>query len=339
MATGDLLLEETADETVDSASLRRLHQNLLRDGHHTESRKEELVAILGGMDKVLQFHIDQGQLSTDQMEQIHTVLTSVDSQPPSLSAAPTASTVTFNEKNTFLLHLLDAHRADLLLQILYHRVTTLCAFVLMTVHAICVALQYIGNAEQSFGTSWYTPMALTANCLLVLYFPLILLSVNRRAMKLSMKTFEFWFKFVYALRLLVSNTIYIAHDGLHDTGVGFAGTFSRFVLIVLVTVLYSSMDGLHVSSRIKTALGVAFVSYISVFAFYYTTDADPYLMRVVGFEVDLVDLIASSNRVLSLFILKQALLYSWKADQATVISTQVNIQWIDTEKYQEIIEL
>merc|ERR1712154_101018 len=91
-------------------------------------------------------------------------------------------------------------------------------------------------------------------------------------------------------------------DDYHENdAVIFADVQSRLVLVVVVTVLYSSMDGLKVSSRIKTALGVAFASYVSVFAWYYTLspEADECLVSVVGVDVDMQDFVTSSNRVLS----------------------------------------
>merc|ERR1712242_50163 len=100
------------------------------------------------------------------------------------------------------------------------------------------------------------------------------------------------------------------------------------------------MDGLRVSHRIKSTFGILFAVYGSVYALCETFLAEPYYLEIGGLTLDMLDIIASSNRVLGIFLWKQAILSSWKPDEAQTISSAVKIEWVTQDQsIPEMIDL
>ena len=333
MATNIPLLKEPGH--TDDSDLRNI---ILSAPRNLELHQNELISALGGMDGILIHYIDNGLLDTQQLESIKSVLVGQSSPGNQHSdtmdrmvsqSLPTYGTIVLNEDNTILHQMFSVERAECIIKYLYHRFTISIALIYSVVHAVISAYEWLAGGHKSmvqhvgalFATIFICDVLLIAHC------ALITLSGNRKAFFLCVKSFEFWIKLLYAVQVMVASSIYVIFD--KHLGVwAYIGRTGRYLLVVAVTVLYSTVDGLPLDSTIKTAFGIVFACYVSVYAVYETFLGHSFFFEFAGMTVDILDIMASSNRVLSIFLWKQAILSTLKQGKAQIISTWINIEWI-----------
>ena len=73
-------------------------------------------------------------------------------------------------------------------------------------------------------------------------------------------------------------------------------------------------------------MGIAFASYVTVFAIFY-------------FSISVIDLIACSLRILSIFLWKQAILSIVRSNKANIISKRSKIKWVKDDNITQVIHL
>lgn len=329
MATSTPLLNGSSND--DTQSRMSLMRNTISNSvDKLQRNRDQLVAVLGGMDGILLHYIDADVLTEQQLESIHSILLS----PPVVYSVsqplPTYGTIVLDETNTFLHHIFSVQSAECLIKWIYHRFTIVIAFIYCVLHVIIGAYIWIGN-HHSLSNGFLFALFLF-DFISSTYFILLILSGNRKAFRFCMKSFEFWIKILYAFRMMIASTTYVILKNQTSVWGVLDRLFGRYLLIMVATVLYSSMDGLRLRPRIKTAFGGTLASFVTIYAVYETLLAEPYHVQIGSFTIDLLDIMARSNRVLSVFLWKQAILSTWKQGKAQMISTWVNIEWVTNQK-------
>eukprot|EP01083_Nonionella_stella_P141775 437469_1 len=344
MATETLLPGSTTDDIIiiDTNYVSELHSDLINTGKSCGDERQ-LVQVLGGIDEILQHYLQQQLLNPTQLQSIHSILTANTTNActtvnamESLSVdmdgvdhhLPIFGTIVLNTKNTFLHQLCSAHQAEQILNILYHKLTVSSVVITLLYHNICVAIEYFSTIPW-FDSVGYLVSELMADVIAVSYIICIMLSVNKTAIKFTLSTFEFWLKFLTAIVLGTCTYLYDALDP--DVSV-LQKLVHRacFTEVWVAVTLYSVMDGLNIKPGIKAILAIGFACYISVFALYYTLfeQTDQMITLWDGCAISLLHMIASTNRILSIFLWRQAILFIWKKDKATIISTWIDIKWV-----------
>ena len=303
MATDSLLLNSVAyNDIIDAQCVLNQHSQLLTSGCNIERDQEKIISAMGGIDTILQHYLQNRLLDSIQLRSIHSILKENKSKTSSLQDLPIYGTITLDTKNTFLHQIFNYQTAENIINFVYHRYVATFLFICIAYHSISVGIEYIHDRSSWFRSPGYQYPVFCIDTMAISYFILVILSVNRKAFKFSIKSFEFWLKLYYAVGLLISSYLYIIYEK-HMTGKELLLHGARYVQVITVIIVYSLMDGINISSWIKAALGVAFAVYISVFAIYYTfLESAGYELELFGSSISLVDFIASSNRVLSIFL-------------------------------------
>ena len=330
------LLEEvdyTEKEIIDAEYILNRHSRLLSEGLDEDTAKKILFA-LGGADGILKFYLENKFLETDKLETIHSILwVSQINADNGTDETVTTGSIELHPKNTFIHQIFEYETAEKIINFLYHRYVAIFVFICILYHSINVAIEYIWASTDNayFSSLAYHIPIVTIDTISITYFIAIILSINIKAFILSIKTFEYWFKFWYSIQLLISTIVYIVYTKYNNWYLMYR--IIGCCQVIVVTVLYSLMDGINISSRMKGGFGIAFALYISVFAIYYTiVETSDFDINFMGSDVSLLDIVASTNRILSIFLWKQAILYIWKKNKATIINMDVDIKWKDSKQ-------
>ena len=336
MATDLPLLQNTDDtDTIDAKCILTEHSETLNIGLNDRNTEQMIISALGGTDAILKYYLENNILDTQQLKIVDSILRECELKSNSSTTdLPIYGTIVLNTSNTFWHKICKFETAEKIITFLYHKVVATIVSILLFFHSICVAIENAPNSKSKpymFTTAAYHGPITVIDFMAIIYAISIILSSNIKAFKFSTKTFEFWFKLFYAVGSMISSLLYITMG----KGIGGFEIFLhtlRYIQVLVIVILYSLMDGINIASWIKGGIGICFAIYISVYALYYTlTETIEYGVSIQSLDItiSMLDIVASTNRVLSIFLWKQTILYLWKHDKATIINTWIDIKWID----------
>ena len=344
MATSVPLLSGSNDiEMIDIDLVTRMHSKHIKLANkHSAEMREQLIAALGGIDCIIENYVMHNIIDQEQLNLIHSILSKKELSNSDIDLnhnPPIYGTIILNSKETFLHNIFSATTTDKIINLLYHKfIATFLGFCLLF-HAICVFLRFIVIVEWFDSFIYRIPFSIF-NLTAFFYLSLIVLTVNRRAFSLCVKSFEFWIKIYYAMQFTLASFV-IDFQDVNFTASDRFTHLCYYLQIILVVLVFSLMDGLNIAVWKKSSMAVGFALLISVFAVFDTiTDDFDYALDIDGipFSIPLTDLITSSNQILAIFLWKQSIMLVWKRNKATIISTWINIKWInDNEKVSEVI--
>eukprot|EP01083_Nonionella_stella_P088380 246291_1 len=230
--------------------------------------------------------------------------------------------------DTFLHSIFGKINGTKIKQIMDHQLTLIAVVIL---GVVLVVLWFIfGNNSLLFNIYHIT----------VLCFPLIPwlvfkhLLFNKVAFRLCLQAFDFWVKVGYGLIWSISS-VYVFHDGWMGNIIQ-KGIESIDVMFVVLTISYiSCFDAVHSITRKKLIISVFQAVSYSIFAVgsqFFSNDADDHKIMIQlanGVNViSLQSLIASSSRILAIFMWKSSY-KAWKSKgRAVAISISPKITWI-----------
>eukprot|EP01083_Nonionella_stella_P068300 181260_1 len=345
--------------SINKETVFEIHEQQLMNGEDNVDNTSNLVHILGGIDCILRdyltkpnlilstqqlHHITQTLTTPNEYQQQHkptslTMVTDVthttqhnNSNPPPIEHTHLHHMYTFDVNNTFL-HLLcgqtTAKRIKKALRNIYIQ-TAICLNLL-----IYFALDFIfpGFIAPIFG------IAVTCG-LWIPYGICWVLSSNRKAFYLILKSFEFWYKSVYSVIFGVLIVIYLwrlnASRGALSSKLYLAlNALIRLIWVPILTVGVSTFDAVKVSKKWKCmfSICIALISTFDavVYQFVENTD-DDYVIDIesTGHSVSFQSMLASASRGLSIFFWKQAIFVLLRTRKAITIHNTPVIQWIDT---------
>eukprot|EP01084_Bolivina_argentea_P024312 45311_1 len=181
-------------------------------------------------------------------------------------------------------------------------------------------------------------------CLSLFWVPWLILKhllFNKRAFKLCIKTFDYWIKVGYGI-------IYGIAIVFHQTPPvnGFTLVHIRKCINIIFTVLVisyiSSFDAVNTSKKKKLSISVSVALLCSFLAMYcqlFDPEEFDYKIRIQVSEsthiISIQSIMASSMRIIALFIWKQAINTYCRKGKAVLLSTAVKIVWIDSNSNKE----
>eukprot|EP01084_Bolivina_argentea_P249624 417975_1 len=345
-------MEESIELTLNTNGtferLQEAHDSMLKLGHNNDNISDELIQIMGGIDNILSHYLSNKNsdlLNKSQIQLIHQSL-SVNIQqyqsnePKSESNIPTETDKTytsdgvkftkqslfteiFEPHNTVLNHLFGSNIGPKIQQVIYHKIAKTISAV-MLLYAI---LSVFVSIPEPFGTIF----AYIGIIYFILWLIPFIMTVNRTALYLISRSFEFWFKIFYAV-FLCALKIIAERNRTKDTW------FDTYILLsideLLVIALFSITDGLQWSLKSKFIIGVIIAIYYSLCAFFgefFWTERDDTIIEISDtISVQLRSMIASAYRVLAIFIWKQTISSVWKKRRATIIKYSPYIKWVST---------
>eukprot|EP01083_Nonionella_stella_P302272 1041494_1 len=176
------------------------------------------------------------------------------------------------------------------------------------------------------------------HCWLIMW----LLSANKTAVRLVIRTFEFWLKFVSAIVFISLRFITTYVYGA--TSIGTRGHELRMITDVIVmmdillgVVILSLFDALHISRVPKICFSLMFIFAATVTVIYqnylYYFNGEESVVSVTdNVSVSLISIQINALEVLLLFYLKQVILTICRKDQCVLIKYSPYIEWIDSNQ-------
>ena len=181
-------------------SARSLHQALLAEGRDTHVMALQLVQAMGGIDYILSDYLSQTDLLNEhQFLEIKELLSN--HQKDVESSRQKAPVLMFEPDNNFSNAWFGSNIGPKVNQILFHKITMTVACLLLSTVFFETLLPYqrvINSLE------------IVRDSSLFIWTSLLMLSANRKATKLLLRVFEYWFKICYVLMTAIASIIVVS---------------------------------------------------------------------------------------------------------------------------------
>eukprot|EP01083_Nonionella_stella_P147484 465425_1 len=286
----------------------------------------QLVEVIGGMNVILNHCLSSDNpyhLSSDQLTEINQILTSSQTPKTKTNLEPTILNLDVNDN--FLYHLFGDSKVIKFFKSKCYIIPSIIIF--LTVF-FCGFVLRLPNLSYS--------IFLVSYIMILPALLITLLSINKTVMYQVVKLFTFWFKLFYCARYISCYFWYGRR--LHAQNV----SYTLWSVYTIVIFIYLFIDGIYVQSKRK----YAWARYILIpFACWMVFMSTAYTIReftvhdsartvyICGiYQLDLVSWMANSSRVLTLFVMKQAVYFAWKPQHAVLLRDDIRINWISFPK-------
>lgn len=333
----------TASTSLDH--LKDIHSEALSNNRNNDSIALELIEILGGIDNVLSHYFSTADsLNDDQIERLLTTLNNHNTSEigPKLGN---------EEKQEYVYNISIEHSV---LQWLCPKLNIVRILSFMFNPYVIITLTISGLF---WGVLYFTSLrTLTWSLILqsvflvfiTCYFIVVALTANVKITKLIFKTFEFWLKVYYVLSGTILAVIYRYHAG-DDYHVSFTyardysyqsvGYAALRIVLVVIVITVSLLDAIPpISKRVNAAALITCAIFISIGALYWSSlkvDNDVINIKMFGgnFNFAMVERVASSYRILALFLWKSVFFYLYKRKYAVFVKSpyKTRVKWTGIE--------
>ena len=232
----------------------------------------------------------------------------------------------FGKRETFLYFLFETTIAYKITRILWNRcVIAMFSIITIAWYFPAVLFRSIYTLEAFFIVEiiYFT--------MLGIYFMFMILSSHRVIFGKILRRFDFWIKLYYCIKIIVLSWIYYPSVELYpEREYGFF-LFARIV-VTLVIIYFSSIDGFDVSWKTILALGVGLSTVFTADSLRWTFDGRPDTRLNIynNISVSLVAEIASATRILAVFLWKQVFQIAMKRGRECIlIRIYPKIQWVE----------
>ena len=312
----------------------------------------EIVATLGGIDKILNDFVrisreyDSAELlNSNQMQHISDLISNERTATAEGTEQEQSHTIwdrmyamaklkndTFHLSHSdTILHSIisNPHYADRLTTFLYSKYPVIA----MMLTLMPLIIMFIVDASILYRT-WFVVAVMTVQIPVMMYLVLLTLSCNKAVLLLVMSGFDFWIKIGYGMMAAVLFMLYFRKaTDYSETQIIFMDIGS--VALILVIVMLSFIEGYAV--KWSTSFVVGFIMSLNMSRAAVLLTLSPEQMGMgnnlnlelfAGYRFDVLDLLASALRVLSLFFWKQTLMTAYtRGDWCICIYLTPQIKW------------
>lgn len=319
--------------------VREVHQQQLELGGTNDTRVNQFVKILGGMDKILNDYLsvhDHCTLTQLQLQDIHTLLASASSEPIEKNMDQSVEIGSDDCQIILKLETVNSHVVSSFgLDSARNILKVLNSWVPTALHVMCMmlCLTLVFFVPQKYPISM---ILVLCTCMLV-WIPFAIIwwmGVNKRALKLILHSFEFWLKLGYALLFAIFSAIYLKI--MFDWHVFIAVAMS--IKAILIISYVSSFDGVNKSRFIKIFCSFIAAAMFTILSFAYEFYMEDYTLNIKLFDdsswdysVSVTDKLSDSARVLAIFLWKQTVITYWRPNRCILIKKTPYIHWDSTK--------
>eukprot|EP01084_Bolivina_argentea_P047146 86856_1 len=347
MQSLQLIPLSTQHQSIDE--LKSLHESMLFDGYNNRNKEHEIIEIIGGIDKVLSHYLSSlcskqnSLINESQIQLIHKTLSNnysdlkqkikpnqniqISSHNNFQEQKLHRSTITLDPYDNYLNHTFGSNIGPKLHQIIYHKIILSMIF-LVPIYFVIFNYLYNMPIFMSYSVVVFT----------LIWEILIILSVNRHAFCLVLRSFEYWIKMYYAFVLGLAGIIYVIK--LEAKAHILLLTLLRDIAVLLSVMIFSIMDGLNWPRKSKIIISIIFSLAFSIatfFLIFFLQDNDISINITNFISIGLVSMMANSMKISFIFILKQTIKFSLKKDKATIINYSPYIFWISTHSSYQLM--
>eukprot|EP01083_Nonionella_stella_P072424 195325_1 len=335
------------EQTVTKELLESVHRRQLVNGKTNNDHQEAIIKALGGIDDILQHLLrsnvilDQPQLNslhriiinTAHKNQRETTINAL-SQPQEFedNKYHQTYTYTFKEEDSLLFSIFGQENANKILHALNGKIVKSILVLLLGVWLVLGLLTLYGLSWDVYFIYWSFLAVLSSSYILVW-----ILYLNKEAMKLVLKQFEFWFKIFYLIQYLIANAILSSYYG--DPPYLTCTYFIFFAALLFIVMIFDAINTKKSNKLMISSVAVAVFAWRALDLMYNAFYGDPY-----GFEkatsvtihlpyfddkatISIVDICSNSAQILAIFLFKQLISTIRKPNQALVIKTRPFIEY------------
>ena len=331
---------------VSADTVQQKHLDLLNNGFVTENKSTDLITVLGGMDNILKHYLsnaDELGLDTIKLQQIDNILDSI--KTPKVAQLQTSletPILALSRKNTFIHKWFKESTADKINNIITGKIGLwflgILSLVALTNSGLSQAYIWFGSGATRLEMLEITDILATFLIILgIIYYILILLCMNKTATKMIITSFEFWFKLSYYVRYVIFDQIFY-YRFIGKSIFNIFDVTSNHIAFLLFMLIYSFIDALCLPIKIRNivliigALVWTLPAISSTYMDLHLHNDQRYLKLWNGkFTIDLVYWIATSWRIVSIFVWRQTVLSFMYRNKniATLIANSIVIKWVE----------
>ena len=346
----ELVKSETAETRGhDQHSALDDFSNMLADANLDE-HAIEIMKTLGGIDQILNEYVricrnyeNEELLNSEQIQHISDLMsnartTTAQKQEQSHTIWDRMYSMAKLKDDTFhlshsdtILHSMisNQHHADRLTAFLFSKYPVMA----LVIFVMPIAIVYFVDSSMWYH-KWYVIMVVIVQIPVITYFVLLILSCNKPVFFLVISGFDFWIKMGYGVMAAVLFMIYFRKaTDYSETQIIFTDIGSS--TLILMIVMLSLMEGYAIKWSTAFALGFIVSLTITYNAIMYTLSPDQIglendmeIQLFAGFRFDVLELLGSALRVLSLFFWKQTLMTAYtRGDWCICIYLTPRIKW------------
>eukprot|EP01083_Nonionella_stella_P201204 736179_1 len=285
----------------------------------------QLVQVIGGINVILNHCLSSDNpynLSSDQLTQINQILTSSQTSKTKTNLEPTILNLDIN--NNVLYQLFGDSKVIQFFKSKCYVIPSIIIFLTMFFCGFVFRLLNVRLPYSIFLVSYISILPVLI---------ITLLSINKTVMYQVVKLFTFWFKLFYCARYISCYFWYGRR--LHAQNV----SYTLWSVYTIVIFIYLFIDGIYVQSKRKYAWAryilIPFACWMVFMSIWSTMqelstvyDSARTVYIFENYQLDLVSWIANARRVLTLFVMKQAVYFAWKPQRAVLLRDDVRINWL-----------
>lgn len=303
---------------------------------------DEIVRALGGIDKMLNEYIritrkyeNEELLSGSEMQKIADIISAVPAAPAETiydklyeKAGLRDNTFHLSSSDTVWHSIFTEHTADRILAALFSKYT-------IAIVTTAFIVWFVGGSL-IVDPLLRTMTTLTMQSILVVFLVSTILSCNIASLLLILTTFDFWMKVGYSITLAITLCIlltmrrwaWVDQEGVLVTA------YITTVINILLIINLALIEGFHGNWKVSFIFGLIVSLSYSFAAILVTFDVFDLEAQELdlwfGFTINLIELLGSCYRVLSLFLWKQTLMAAYtRGEECISIYMSPYIKWTD----------
>ena len=330
------------------SSLNESHQNYVSNyGASSKEQQNEIVAALGGFDRILNIILESNAILNDkQLQNLYDIL----SNPQKFSQHKNninkiiknknmiedrgyGQTITLNffNKDVLLYSIFHKHTASKIINILNCSIMkftiTICIFMIGIISMLSSFTQESNITQRSLQIIRESQGIIsTFKFLLSIYLFGIFLLANKEAMKLILKEFVFYFKMLYLIIYIVSISIaryYIEGYVIHHifTSAAFQSAFLILTMLIDAYVEYGQKSKIAVSTIALATFSNNALYYIqaSLQGIELNISIFPKNVELESITFNIVTMAINSSQILAIFSLQQLISSIFSPNKGTLI--------------------
>eukprot|EP01083_Nonionella_stella_P091405 255559_1 len=171
--------------------------------------------------------------------------------------------------------------------------------------------------------------------ILIPFWSLYILNVNRNAFKRIISSFDFWVKLIYVIMTAITRCInkyyFDEFDAKYPILSGIA-LFLYWLDLIIMCAAVSLFDGYKINHKFKIIVpamaGLYSLVYSLVMQFLSYSEGDKSIIHIYGpIAVSINSFYITATRNVAIFLLRQSVLSHWRANKAVTITVHPDVKW------------
>ena len=310
-------------------SVNKNHERFMENGGTIDPH--QLITILGGADAILHHYLSSdnlSQLSIKQLHQINDALTLKSETNKWTDKDYTSPIIQLSPENTIIHQKLGVRIGNKFRNIIFNQ-WLWCFIILMAVIFIMLRILNAFSVIAGYSSIAYFIYNTIIYIICIIMCLSVLLLTNKKTIGYILQTFEFYLKFICAIRYWIFATMYDRKYVESITKYSTNNYIMYHTVIFMIVLIFCFADGLKISPRRKSLSVFIFTGFLTWFAINWTfTRNEVYYYDLGLVSINVVEFAASSITIITIFAWKQMIFSLYLPKKSTLIKKSVKIVWL-----------